>query len=497
MKCGKYVLGLAVVLLIFLSIVPRSVEVFNKNFIFLLDQGRDYLAVRQIVMDRKVTLIGAEIGSGMAGFQGIFHGPFYFYFLLIPFILFAGDPYGGLLLMFAFGLLTVAMSFFLGRKIFGTFGGVIMALLTAVSPPIIAQSRFIWSPHLSSFFILLAFYFIYQLSGKKPKHFFLAAFFSGFLYNFEFAIVIPMCLALFFYSLVILKFKNLKRYLALAAGYCVAFLPMIMFEVRHGFGAVRGFITYLLFSKSSALFSLSNHSEAFVRNFYDTFPKQTLFPAVLFLTLFVASLLLFIPKEKNDKTKVFGLYLGVLMGTTFFVLSFLRNFVFPYYLIHLNFVYMVLFAYILVSSYTKQDVRIKLIFTLLFVTLIVAAMFDGVHTFRNNYTDYGGMAKIKGKLDAIREIYHDAKQERFGLLVFAPPVYTYPYDYLIWWYGRKEFHYIPHREKTGLFYLLIEKDLAQPWTYKGWLETVVKTGKIVETKELPSGFIIQKRIGNG
>jgi hypothetical protein len=46
----------------------------------------------------------------------------------------------------------------------------------------------------------------------------------------------------------------------------------------------------------------------------------------------------------------------------------------------------------------------------------------------------------------------------------------------------------------SVFYLLIEPDGAKPWSYKGWEETVVKTGTVVWQKTLPSGFIVEKRM---
>jgi hypothetical protein len=113
--------------------------------------------------------------------------------------------------------------------------------------------------------------------------------------------------------------------------------------------------------------------------------------------------------------------------------------------------------------------------------------------YKNDFNDFGGVHKIKGKLEAIDYIYNDAKGERFGLYVFTPPVYTYAYDYLFWWYGGKKYNYVPPQEKKDIFYLLMEPDPSKPYSYNGWLETVIKTGSILETKELPSGFIIQKR----
>ena len=116
--------------------------------------------------------------------------------------------------------------------------------------------------------------------------------------------------------------------------------------------------------------------------------------------------------------------------------------------------------------------------------------------YKNDFNDSGGTHKIKGKINAIDYIYKDSKGKQFGLLIFTPPVYTYVYDYLIWWYGEKKYNYAPHKEKKGEFYLLIEVDPEKPWSYKGWLETVIKTGDVIYTKTLPSGFIIQKRVQN-
>ena len=111
-----------------------------------------------------------------------------------------------------------------------------------------------------------------------------------------------------------------------------------------------------------------------------------------------------------------------------------------------------------------------------------------------NPPDDGGIAKVKGKADAIRFIYEDAKEKPFNLFVFTPPVNTDAYDYLIWWIGNKEYNYVPGARKEGTFYLLMEPDPNKPWSYKGWMETVIKTGTVEKTKELPSGFIIQKRV---
>jgi hypothetical protein len=144
----------------------------------------------------------------------------------------------------------------------------------------------------------------------------------------------------------------------------------------------------------------------------------------------------------------------------------------------------------------KQKVLFVILLIILAWFVVRGTLFAyGIVTQRfENY--YGGTAKIKGKMDAIDYIYRDAQGEKFSLFIFSPPIYTFPYDYILQWHAVKKYGYLPGQEKKGLFYLLIEKDNSKPWSYEGWLETVIKTGDIQETKILePSGFVIQKRYG--
>lgn len=487
------------VLLIYLSIFPRITEVLNKNYLFGFDQGRDYLAVQNIVKNNKLTLIGSEIGGGVAGFKGIFHGPFHYYFLAIPFFLFNGDPYGGILWLFGLGIATIVFGYYFGERFFGKFGGMLIAFLVAVSPPLTSQSRFVWNTNPSSLFILLAFYFVYKSKNVECKNLLLAAFFSAFVYNFQLGIAIPLSLTLLIFSILFLRIRRLKAYFYLFAGFLLGFLPMILFEVRHNFMMINGFFNYLVHHEETAVtmkfleLLLKDHFNVFIDNFLDTFPKQTLFhPMLIFLFIFVPFFYnLFL--EKDSQKRKFLIYLIMLSVVTFFVFSFLRNLMYAYYLVSLNFVYIFFFAYAIYNSFTKKNFLLKASLSFIITVFLIQAIPYSMQNFLSDYNDYGGTAKIRGKIDAIDYIYKDAKNEKFGLLTFSPPIYTYPYDYLLLWYGQKTYGYIPYQEKKKLFYLLIEKDGSKPWTYKGWIETVIKSGRVIETKTLPSGFIVQKR----
>src|SRR3989344_5383497 len=151
-----------VIAVILFGIALRAVEAVSGNYLFEFDQGRDYLLVQEIVEKGKMRLIVLELGGGYAGISGFFHGPGYLYLLAIPYVLFQGDPYGGMVLMFLLGCVTLLMSYMAGVKIIGRSGALLFLILVAISPPVIAQSRFIWNTHPSSSLILLVLYFVYN-----------------------------------------------------------------------------------------------------------------------------------------------------------------------------------------------------------------------------------------------------------------------------------------------------------------------------------------------
>lgn len=498
-KYIKIALFSILTLLICTGILVRGIEVLNKNFVFGFDHGREYLMVKEIVDGHHMRLIGTPLGAGSAGIQGIFHGPGYYYFLAIPYVLFAGDPYGGVVLMFVFGVLALAVVFFLLYKLFGTFGALLGTSLMALSPPIIAQSRFIWSPYPSTLFIALAFLFTYLIK-KGSKYIFLAAFFSAFVYNFELAIAVPLSITLVIYVIFVLKFRELKKFALLIFGFVFALLPMILFEVRHNFMAVNGLFTYLSGGSNAKghdvgfLANIADHFRSFVYSFSGTFPQQNLIQPIILLFILVFPFLLFIKNEKKEQTKEFYKYIVLLPFVTFFVLAFLRNTVYEYYLYHLNIVYILILVYGFLKAIQKKHALFIVCISLVLSIYAYYGLANNYKMFTYDIKDYGGDAKIKGKIAAIDYIYKDAADTKFNVLVFSPPVYTYPYDYLFQWYGKSKYGYVPGSEKKGTLYLLIEKDSAKPWSYKGWLETVIKVGSVKSEVSLPSGFIVQTRL---
>ena len=499
MKINKILEIILLFFIICIALLPRSIEVLNKNYIFGFDQGRDYLAVKNIVVDHKPTLIGSEVGAGGAGLNGIFQGPLYYYFLSIPFLLTKGDPYGGVVLMFVLSVLSVVFSYLFGKKVLGTIGGLIAGLLFALSPMFIAQARFTWNSNPSTLFILLAFCFAYLGIKKKNKYIFLSSFFAGFVYNFQFAVSIPLSVSIFLFYIFIVKLRDIKKYLILFSGFIIAFLPGLLFELRHGFMGIGGFAKYLFGSKEAGASFLPSqrivvdHISSFFNAFMDVFPKNIMPQQILFLIVLIPAAY-YLYKEKNLELRKFVTFLFLLFPVYFLVFLFFRNTICVYYLIALNAAYILLFSYSVASSFKKNNYLLNLFYILFLLFVVLKTLPALINVFIYDYRDYGGTAKIRGKTDAIDFIYSDAKGEKFSLFIFSPPIYVYPYDYILWWHAKEKFGYVPDNIKAGTFYLLIEKDNDELW-YKGWLETVIKDGTVIWEKTLSSGFIVQKRIG--
>ena len=483
-----------------LSILLRSTEVLNGNYLFGFDQGRDYLAVKNIVVSLKPTLIGSEWGAGSAGFQGLFHGPFHYYFLSIPFFIFSGNPYGGIVYMFVLGIIAIVLGFYLGYKMFGVKGGLVLATLISVCPPIITQSRFVWNSHPATPFIILMFISVYlYIISSKNKFLFLSSLISAFIYNFQTGISIPLSVSLFIFLVYLAKGYNFKKYLYLILGSILGYLPFLLFEVRHGFVGIKSLFIYVIRGGGNGIISakfLTNgydHFNTFIYNFYDSFPFQQDIPH-LFFPLFIVLFMYLLWNEKNKEIKKFMVFLVIIPITSFVIFLFLRNSVYIYYLISLNLIYTTIFAYMFFSS--KKHNLIHFFLFVFLCTMLFVSVPKNLKTFSYDYYDHGGTAKIKGKLEAIDYIYKDAKGEKFALLAFTPPVYTYDIDYLLWWYGERKYSFVPKNEKKGKFYLLIEPDPSKPWSYQGWLDTVIIDGEIISTVNLPNGYIIQKRVKN-
>lgn len=474
-------------LILLLGFFLRAQETLSGNFLFLKDQGRDMLAVKSIVVDKKPTLIGPY-----TGLQAVFQGPLYYYVLAVPFAMFRGDPRGVMWVVLAASMIAIPLAYLVGKKFFSESTGMFAAFLFAVSPSAAAAATFIWSP----FFVLpittvtLYLFMHWSKTGLK-KSFFLFVVSLGLLFHFEIAFAAPFLASMFLISFFVARKKRYEFPLFSFLGLVLLTLsPLILFDLRHDFLTTKSLVSLVsggnqglgggeLYGKI-----VYDHLVRFLLNLKATFIVHNQLSEVFSLLTILIAL----------GYAVFGRSIIIKTVLSIPVIMFIFYLAYPFqiwdwYLIGLFPVYLLLGGVVLSWLWSRRGWR------LIVVLLVFVLLQNSYERLINLYSkpDYGGTAKIRGKIDAIDTVYKDARGAPFNLLVFTPVVLTDAYDYLLWWYGQKTYGYLPGKEKKDTLYLLIEPDPSKSWSYKGWLETEIRIGKVIDTRELPSGFIIQKR----
>ena len=495
----KIIFPIVFILILILGFGLRSQEMISRNFLFLLDQGRDMVAVKGILYNHHQTLIGPS-----TSLRGVFQGPLWYYLLAFSTGIFSGDPWGGIVLMVIISMLVLLTVYFWMRKLFGEKAALVTLFLFAVSSEACAAATYAWNPHPMWLLIVIYIFAFYSTIYKTNKFNILLWPVIGLMFHFQTALAVFILLASVIYVLIFARKIVLNRNFTIGIGlFLLMFLPQAVFDIRHDFLMSRSVLSLLTGSerglfvggeKSGYLGLLGSHLDSLYGNFRSAFINDGLAKYLpnLFIAVILSSILLIIGKTKVflKKESEFVLFIAKLL-----LIIILLTFVYPFplrywFLTGFQSFYLIILGLLLSKFLTN---RLGVIFVALLFAILIFYSWQRINLLYFNPPNDGGAEKIKGKLSAIDYIYNHSKDKNYGLLIFTPAVYTDAYDYLIWWHGSRQHGYVPYAGKKETFYLLIEPDHSKMWSYEGWLQTVVKTGKILETTTLSTGLIIQKR----
>lgn len=207
---------------------------------FLGDEGRDVLVVKHI-LEGDPTLLGPRASAG-----DFFLGPIYYY-LMTPFLWLWGlDPVGPAIMVALFGVATIFLVYYMGKKFFSVQTSLIAAFLYAISPLVIVYSRSSWNPNVMPFFTLFTMIILYKgIVQQKINYFIVVGFLLGIIMQLHYlGTFVALIIALFTLigsTLVIKKnwivlIKQLViRYAVIFIGFLIGFAPFLLFEIRNGF----------------------------------------------------------------------------------------------------------------------------------------------------------------------------------------------------------------------------------------------------------------------
>lgn len=421
----------------FLKILP----VLNDNFPFTMDQGRDMLDIRNIVVGHHLTLIGPT-----TSLNGLFLGPFWYYFNVPPFIVGAGDPASLVYwLMFWYQLTAVIIFFYLLRR--AVWLGLFFSGLFLMVPVFFYSSRFSWSANPMPF--MTAFYFLLIITIKKQDYLIAALIgaIAGLSMQFEAAFaVIFFPFGLLWLTLNRASLKNIG---VLTLSFTLTLLPQLFFELRHNFVMTHTLLSELsgrsktLGDSLSFLETATGHFQSYLGLFYNLTKLPEIITNLLWIATFTFLTISWFKKKLSPISRN-----SFLASLLFIVLSYLFYLTYRYplkgwYILGLHLPLLLILAAFFSELFGTKKIYLKLLIAGLLVWNFVN-IFPTQSTLIPKPSDRSSdPSNLRNQLEVIDYVYSQTNGQPFKVYNYIPSVYDFPYQYLFWWHGTKTYGYQP------------------------------------------------------
>lgn len=485
---------LAIFFIILVSIPKRLILPLSGIFAFNYDQGRDFLAVSKIIYEKDLVLIGQT-----TGLQGVFYGPWWYYFLA-PLIFIAGGDPQKVALFFAFiGVMTVVATYLLLKTLTDnlliSFG---LSFVSATSILWMLGPIHIWNPTLTP---LLLTFFIYMLhliaKNPKPLYFFILGI-SAFLTidttaSFGFPLAIFLLISPFIFKKTLMR----REYIFVFLGAFTILMPRIIFEVRNNWLITKSLISFLTnpplrIHQTPIYERLISRLEQFLRIFSEGFTREIKIIGLILFLVIIAILIKIVLSKTYLKLKQDFVFLYLSSLFTFSLIFFViyPTDVWDYYLVGIPTVVLVIIAKIL--SYANENKNLSRLVLFILGSLIIL-------NFRSNLlppyrSSWGGDGGTYNNEKSVIDYIAQQKPQSYSIYAYSPAIFDYSFDYLIYWYERRKLLEKP-KERQNLMYLIIREASSKGYLKSGWYgdKTRDKT-KIIESKSFNGDLLLEKHL---
>ena len=428
----------------FLTFWVRISAVGNGNFPFTIDQGRDLIDIRSIAVGGKLRLTGPT-----TSINGVFLGPLWYYFNLPPFIATGGDPAAPLLWQIIWYQLAGLSVYLLIRRTDHN-----LAFFTAVffllMPLGFNTSRYFWNANAMPIFTVFYLLSLYLVSLKtNPFRAALLGLAAGLALQIEAALGI-----IFFpfsFLFLFLTTRKIKVHLFHLFAFLATLLPQALFEIRHGFSMTKVFLSEVgggssLLGKKMTLGERLADRWEIIRNLVTQISH--IHPNLLFsvFALLSISAVYFLIKKIGSKAErhFFVINLAFLIFAFIFYLLFPKE-IKSWYLLGLAVPLIFLYTSSLSLVFGKGGSLARIA-----VILLVALSLFSTYQAQSEYLKVAAAmstnnkSSLKNEMQMIDWIYRHADGKGFKAYSYLPSIYDYPYQYLYWWYGNKQYGYVPN-----------------------------------------------------
>lgn len=395
------------------------------------------------------------IGQGLS-VQGLFMGPWYFYFLVPFYMIFRLHPLGGAVGSVILGLITIVAYYYFGNKIFGKPAGLIAAFFKAVFFRSLADDWSITPAFSCGLMVIITWYFLYKYWQGETKHLPLLGFIFGLFTSFH-PILFPFYLVFLIIFLIKRVFPSFKTFLLTAVAFVLPLTPLIVFEYFHQFTEVKLLIR--IFSTPNPFFGSANILSKLI-NFALLIlggPQHRLgfkfFSNYLLSVIILSMLLLFTIKKTHIWKNNFHLWAIIITFLTYiFYYSFFPTPVINYYPSAPITLLVFYLAAILGYFATKKLSRVFVVIFLVFLVFV-----NVKNLIRERWLNTG-LTSLKHKDEIVKAILENQPDgEDFFVSYISKPGWNFGFDYLFKLYER-----IPEDRAVNSFVytIVIPKELS-------------------------------------
>ena len=441
------------VILILILALGLFLRVYKAGAMFLYGHDQDLAGwmIKDVLVNKHLRLIGQETST-----QGIFIGPL-FYYLLIPFyLLFGMDPIGGVALVTLLGIFSIWSFYFVFSRIFSKNTGLIAAFLYAVSFYTIFNDREIVPTMPVITWSVWYFYAInLLLKGKQKLAYPILGVLIGLVWHLNMALVllVPIIPVTQWLSKKKLEFKP---FVLGIITFFITSLPLIIFELRHGFSQVKALyfsfttpqhdIIYGVEKVRRVIHLASKNAAGFI---WGPLPGIS-YEITLVLLLILFALLLV--RKVFSKNQAIIISLWLLLYLVFF--SFYSKILSEYYLNGMAVIWIATAALGIAYLFKRKDLKRWGKYILLLFAVVNLYRFFTLNINRSGYLE---------RKAVVAEIKRDAKEKEFPCVAVSyitKPGYELGYRYFFW---LEEMH-VNHPESNSPVYTILfplRKDIKE------------------------------------
>ena len=408
------------IIILLLGIFLRTYKSY-EYFSYAHDLDLAAWIVRDVVVDKHIRLIGQETST-----QGIFIGPLYYY-LQIPFyLLFNMQPTGLIVMATLFGIFSIWSFYYIFANVFQKKDiGYIAGFIYAISFSTVMNDRgtvpttpvFLWT---GWFFYALD--LIYK--GNHRKAFITLGVLIALIWHLNFGLVVLLTLIPF--ALYFSKKRIIVKDLVPGRLYLfILSLPLIAFEIKHGFIQTKALITSLIQDQGSQLTLIDQskrvyHISSQIITNIIWYPDQIYYYIVPLLTLIMTVYYFF--KKKISKYIFWIIILWSIPTLIFF--SLYSKILSEYYLNGIILAWITMITLILYNLLAHKILRIfGYIFLVIFIFINISKMLN----FQDNREGYIYRRAI------VSDIRKDAEAKGYPCVAVSyitKPGYNLGYRYL-------------------------------------------------------------------